>query len=168
MAKVLTASLMLWLAMTLGCEKKPEQPKSGSSPAAQKDEHGYDSGSHEGHEHGAEGSSHEHHAGERHELGATKVGEFEVSASYSGTIAPGKEVDVDLALKGERGKVAAIRAWIGAEDAKGSIKAKAAPEGAGYHAEVEAPDPLPADAAVWVEIETHQGQMLVGSLVLKP
>lgn len=158
MAKVLAASLALWLAMTLGCEKKAEQAKSGSAPEVQKDEHGHDAGSHEGHE---------HHAGERHELGATKVGEFEISAAYSGTITPGKEVDVDLALKGERGKVAAIRAWIGTEDAKGSMKAKAALEGEGYHAEVEVPEPMPAGAALWVEIETSQAQKLLGALALK-
>lgn len=157
MAKVLAASLALWLAITLGCEKKAEQAKSSAAPAAQKDER-HDAGSHEGHE---------HHAGERHELGATKVGEFEVSAAYSGTITPGKEVDVDLALKGERGKVAAIRAWIGTEDAKGSMKAKAAPEGEGYHAEVEVPEPMPAGAALWVEIETSQAQKLVGNLSMK-
>jgi hypothetical protein len=158
MTKFLAASLALCLAMTLGCEKKAEQAKSSAVPAAQKDEHGHDAGSHEGHE---------HHAGEKHDLGTTKVGDFEVAASYSGTITPGKEVDVDLTLKGERGKVAAIRAWIGTEDAKSSIKAKAAPEGEAYHAEVEAPEPMPAGAALWIEIETNQAQKLVGNLALK-
>lgn len=167
MVKILTASLALWMAMMLGCDKKPDQVKSGSSPAAQKDEHGKEAGSHEGHDHAAEGGGHEHHAGEKHDLGATKVGEFEVSASYSGTISPGKELDIDLAFKGERAKLAAIRAWIGLEDAKGSIKAKATPEGEGYHAEVEVPEPLLDGAAVWVEIETNQGQKLLGSLDLK-
>lgn len=167
MVKVLTASLVLPLAMMLGCDKKADQAKNTPAPVAQKDEHGQDAGSHEGHQHGSEGSGHEHHAGERHELGTTKVGEFDVAVSYSGTMTPGKELDVDLAVKGERGRVAAVRAWIGAQDAKGSLKAKAAPEGEGYHAEVEAPDPLPEGAAVWVEIETNQGQKLLGSLALK-
>lgn len=167
MVKVLMASLVFCLAMMLGCEKKGEQAKNTPAPAAQKDEHGHEAGSHEGEQPGAEAGGHEHHAGEKHDLGATKVGEFEVSAAYSGTLTPGKAVDVDLALKGERGKVAAIRAWIGTEDAKGSIKAKAAPEGEGYHAEVEAPEPMPAGAALWIEIETSQAQKLLGTLALK-
>ncbi len=33
-----------------------------------------------------------------------------------------------------------------------------------YHAEVEVPEPLPADAAMWVEIEANQGQKQLGSL----
>ncbi|GMU23347.1 MAG: hypothetical protein AMXMBFR13_34260 [Phycisphaerae bacterium] len=167
MVKVLMASLALTMAMTLGCEKKADQAKSGSAPAAQKDEHGHEAGSHEGHQHGAGAGGHEHHAGEKHDLGTTKVGEFEVAASYSGTMTPGEELDIDLAVKGERAKLAAIRAWIGVDDAKGSLKAKAAPEGEGYHAEVEVPGPLPEGAAVWVEIETNQGQKLLGSLALK-
>ncbi len=168
MMKFATVSLVLSLAMMAGCDQK--QKEGATPPAAKVDEHGHDPAvhageskdSHEGDQHGTEA-----HAGERHDLGATKVGDFEVSASYSGTITPGKEIDVDLSLKGDRSKAAAIRAWLGAKDAKGSIKAKAAPEGEGYHAEVEAPEPLPEGAAVWVEIETNQGQTLVGSLALK-
>lgn len=164
MVKVLTASLVLWLAMTLGCEQKTDHVKSGSSAAAQKDEHGKEAGSHEGHDHAAEGSGHEHHAGEKHDLGVTKVGEFEVVASYSGAITPGREVDFELAIRGERAKVATIRAWVGVEDAKGSMKAKATPEGEGYHAEVEVPEPLPANSALWIEVESPAGQAQQGSL----
>lgn len=173
MMKIATVSLVLSLAMMVGCDSKQKQD--AAPPTAKVDEHGHDPAihageskeAHEGHEHEGEAAGHQHHAGEKHDLGTIKVGDFEVTASYSGTIAPGKEVDVDLSLKGERGKVAAIRSWIGAQDAKGSIKAKAAPEGEGYHAEVEAPEPLPEGAAVWVEIETNQGQTLIGSLAMK-
>lgn len=167
MVKILVTGLVLPLAMMFGCEKKADQAGSGSAPTAQKDKHGHEVGSQDEHEHATEDAGHEHRAGEKHDLGTVKVGEFDVTALYSGTLTPGKQVDIDLTFKGESAKVVTIRAWIGAKDAKGSIKAKAAPEGSGFHAEVEAPDPLPEGAALWVEIETNQGQELLGSLALK-
>lgn len=159
MTKIMAVGMAIWLAMTLGCEKNAEQAKSESTPAVQKDEHGHEADCQDGHE---------NHEGEKHELGTAKLGEFEVSAVYCGTITPGQELDVDLALKGERGRVAALRTWIGTEDAKGSMKVKAAPEGEGYHAEVEVPEPMPAGAALWMEIETSRGETFLGTLVLKP
>lgn len=168
MIRVLVAGLVLPLAMVLGCENHADHAGSGPGSATQKDQHDHEADGHEGHEHGPGDAAHEHHAGEQHDLGTAKVGEFEVKAAYSGIITPGKKVDVDLAIQGERAKVVAIRAWIGAEDAKGSIKSRVASEGEHHHAEVEVPEPLPPGAAVWVEIETDQGARQSGSFALKP
>lgn len=173
MMKFMTISLVLSLAMMAGCDSKEKQ--NAAPTAAEVDEHGHDPAvhageskeSHEGHEHENEAAGHEHHAGEKHDLGTTKVGGFEVTASYSGKINPGEPVDVDLSLKGDRNKLAAVRSWIGAQDARGSMKDKAVPEGEGYHAEVEAPEPMPEGAALWVEIETNLGDTQTGSLALK-
>jgi hypothetical protein len=70
----------------------------------------------------------------------------------------GKALDVDLALKPAATAPKAVRLWIGAANAKGSVKVKAEPEAAGaYCVGVEVPDPIPADAKLWITIEADDG-----------
>ena len=68
-------------------------------------------------------------------------------------------------------KATAVRFWIGTEDAKGSVKAKADIENPAepnrWHTHAEIPNPLPAGCKLWVEIETDTGEKVVGSFDLK-
>jgi hypothetical protein len=82
----------------------------------------------------------------------------------------GGEAPIDVWVTGGP-KVAAVRFWIGTEDAKGSLKAKAVIENADqpnhWHTHAEIPDPLPAGSKLWVEIEAEGGAKSVISFDLK-
>lgn len=70
----------------------------------------------------------------------------------------GKPLDVDLVLKPAATAPKAVRLWIGAANAKGSVKVKAEPEAPGaYCVGVDVPNPLPADAQLWIAIEASDG-----------
>lgn len=109
------------------------------------------------------------HGGPVVDLGTSRIGSFDVRASRdAGEITPGGEVPVDVWIDGGIGTgVAAVRFWIGTEDARGSLKAKASVEGDKWHTHVEIPSPLPADGKLWVEIEAEGGQKSSGSFLLK-
>ena len=115
------------------------------------------------------------HGGEALELGSTKIGTFDVRAARDkGDIKPGGEAPIDLWLTTADGKPAAVRVvriWIGLEDAKGSLKAKAEIEDpkdmSHFHTHAEIPDPLSADSKLWVEIEDEKDARSVGSFALK-
>ena len=174
-------SLILSVAV-LGCEKAEDKqatkeaskpaamtPPGGAKPAvAKKDDHG-----HEGHDHAAEEKSasggHAGHGGEVIPLGTAKVGAFEVRASRDkGDIKPGGDAPVDVWIDGGVGKgVTTVRFWIGTEDAKGSIKAKADIEDGKWHTHTEVPSPIPAGSKLWVEIEETGGKKTLGSFDLK-
>jgi hypothetical protein len=67
--------------------------------------------------------------------------------------------------------VIGVRFWIGSQDAKGSIKAKADIEDPKqtnhWHTHAEIPEPMPAGAKLWVEIETEGGEKTAGNFDLK-
>jgi hypothetical protein len=84
-----------------------------------------------------------------------------------GQIKPGEDAPIDIWLDGGLGNAAAVRFWIGTQDAKGSIKAKAAVEDGHWHTHGEVPDPIPADSKLWVEIEGKDGKNTVVSFDLK-
>ncbi len=141
-----------------GCEKQP-----GPAPSAHK---GKPAPAHDhGHDHDDGDHDHAHSADQKHELGTATIGAYNVSATRYGQPAPGKEIEVDLRAAGSTAPTA-LRLWIGTQDARGSLKAKAEPEADHHHAHVEVPDPLPPDARLWVEIETGSGPPAVGSFAL--
>lgn len=109
------------------------------------------------------------HGGEVIALGTTKLGAFEVRASRDKVeFKPGGDAPIDVWIDGGVGKgVAAVRFWIGAEDAKGSIKAKADIEDGKWHTHVEIPSPLPGGSKLWVEVEESGGKKTIGSFDLK-
>lgn len=167
--------------VTAGCEQKPAAPPAGSGsgdaakpsltspekPAAESDEHG--------HEHANDGTKASGgHGGEVMELGTAKIGDLTVRASRDkGEIRPGGDAPIDVWVTTADGKpamVTAVRFWIGTEDAKASVKAKADVEDPNqrihWHAHAEVPDPLPDGSKLWVEIETGAGKT-VGSFDLK-
>jgi hypothetical protein len=167
-------------AMPLGgCEKKaePAKPAAGTSKPAKADDHAHkdgdghdhdkpaakkDADSHDGHDHG-DG----HDDGPTTELGEQKAGGFNVKASRDGAITPGKDAAIDVWVTGGTAKVAAVRFWIGTQDGKGSVKAKAEIEKDNWHTHAEIPSPLPTGSKLWVEVEDDKGVKSVVGFDLK-
>jgi hypothetical protein len=150
------------------CDKKPDppaKPAAGASGAAKADGHDHKDG--DGHNHKA-GDNHDHKGGDDHkddhghgpttELGSQSAGGMTITAAREGGITAGGEASFDITVTGGGDKPAAVRAWVGAQDGKGSIKGKAEAEGDGWHAHAEVPKPLPAGSKLWVEVETARGE----------
>ena len=103
----------------------------------------------DGHEHGA-----------TTELGEREAGGFKIKASRDGDVKAGADAAIDVWVNG--GKAGnSVRFWIGTEDAKGSVKAKAEVEGDHWHTHAEVPDPMPAGSKLWVEVEGDGGAKVV-------
>ena len=104
----------------------------------------------------------EEHGGEQTPIGSAQVGPFTVVATYDEAEFKNGHFNADVT----GGEVAAVRMWVGPEDATGVMVAKAEIEGKYQHAHVEVPDPLPADAKLWIEIETPTGETHKGGIAL--
>jgi hypothetical protein len=167
------------LAMFAGCDRSsPKGDTSPNKPNAVKEADRHSDG--DGHDHSGEQhkegekGGHAEHSGEIIELGSTKAGDLSVRAARDkGDIKPGGDAPIDVWVMMPDGKpatVAAVRFWIGTQDAKGSIKAKADIEDPQqpnhWHTHVEVPSPLPIDAKLWVEIESTAGPKITGSFGL--
>jgi hypothetical protein len=100
------------------------------------------------------------HAGAPHNrmpLGETTMGGLKLVATQDAPAKPGGEGAFDVVITG--GKPKAVRFWVGTEDAKGSVKAKADEETPdNWHTHAELPDPLPAGSKFWVEVEPPTGE----------
>jgi hypothetical protein len=115
------------------------------------------------------------HGGAVIQLGSAKIGSFDVKATRDeGQIVAGQEAPIDVTvtpIAGSTAKATAVRFWIGAEDAKGSVKAKADIEDPakpnGWHTHAEVPNPMPTGSKLWIEIEDDKGGKAVGSFDLK-
>ena len=95
-------------------------------------------------------------------LAATQIGPFEVQVMFEETIEDGH---FNIRITG--GEVAAVREWVGPEDASGVVVVKTEIENDYHHGHVEMPSPVPADARLWIEIETPEGEHLKGSVPLR-
>ena len=151
----LVTSFLLALS-TVACESgttppKPQTPAPAPAPSGD----GHD------HDHGGEGHSH----GDEHALGTVEIGGVTLTITQDGDVAGGKEASFDIAVTTGTAPTA-VRAWIGAEDGAGSVKAKAEKESAGFHAHVDAPATLAADAKLWIELELADGTKATGSIAL--
>jgi len=147
---------------------------------------GHDHKAGDGHDHKA-GDGHDHKAGDGHdhkddhahgqgdghghgpttELGQQSAGGFTIRASRDGEIKAGGDAPIDIWVTGGADKVRTVRIWIGTEDAKGSMKAKAELEKDNWHTHAEVPSPLPAGSRLWVEIETEKSAKVVAGFELK-
>jgi len=83
--------------------------------------------------------------------------------TVQGTISPNATLDVSL-LQTAGGHASAIRLWVGDESGVGSVKTKTHSHGSAAHAHVQAPATLPADTAVWVEVQTPSGAKESGKI----
>lgn len=110
----------------------------------------------------------DHHHGPEHVLGTLDIGGFKVAVSQMGDVKPGGEGDFHVKVTGGSGKVVALRAWVGAQDGKGSTKVTAKMEGEGsFDAEMDVPDPIPAGGKVWIELEVEGGKKVQGGIDFK-
>jgi hypothetical protein len=126
---------------------------SGAKPKA--DDHGH-----------AHGDGHTH--GPVTQLGEQTAGGYTVKASRDGELKPGGDAPIDVWITGGAAKIAAVRFWIGTEDAAGAVKAKAELEKDNWHTHVEVPSPLPAESKLWVEIEAEGGEKTLAGFALQP
>jgi hypothetical protein len=109
------------------------------------------------------------------QLGTSTIGGFDVKATRDeGQIVAGKDAPIDVTVTpaaGSTAKATAVRFWIGTEDGKGSVKAKADIENPAepnrWHTHAEIPNPMPTGSKLWVEIEDDKGGKSVGSFDLK-
>lgn len=112
---------------------------------------------------------HGHGTGVAVELGEAAAGPFTIRVSRDeGEMTAGGEALVDVWVTG--GDAAAVRFWVGTQDGAGSVKALGENENADepnhYHAHAEIPDPMPAGAMLWVEVEDSAGAMHTASFPL--
>jgi hypothetical protein len=169
-----------------GCDSKtaPANPPKPAGGAAQSDGHDHkhaegDDHDHD-HDHAKEGDkahgdekghAHEHEEGPMADLGSASGGGWTVQASRSATVAAGKETVVDLSISGGKDKIRAVRVWFGTQDGAGSMKSKAELEdprdAEAWHTHAEVPNPLPAGAKLWVELELENGTKSAVSFELK-
>jgi hypothetical protein len=101
-------------------------------------------------------------------LGEKTVGSLKLVATMDAPVkaAGGGDGAFDVVITG--GKPKAVRFWVGTEDAKGSVKAKAEEETTdNWHTHAEVPSPLPAGSKFWVEVEPPTGEKFVESFDLK-
>ncbi|MBN8645656.1 MAG: hypothetical protein J0L61_10515, partial [Planctomycetes bacterium] len=109
---------------------------------------------------GDHGDHGDHGHGEGGAIGTATIGAWTVSVS--GEIKAGSEAHLDIKLSGSPAKPAAVRVWIGSQDGKGAMKQKADGDGKEYHAHADVPNPIPAGAQLWVEIDDGKGSKSVG------
>lgn len=168
---VIATGLCTW---GLSACKKSEPTDAGSGAQehsdAQDHDHSTGDAAHDdhGHEH-ADDESHDDH-GEEIALGSTTIGDSTVECWQGhGTVAAGKELHLVVKLPYNDSGATIVRAWIGTEDRLASMVAlgQYAPSHDDYDIHAVAPDPLPADAKWWIEIEKPDGTKSVGSIDLR-
>ncbi len=121
---------------------------------------------HEDHkDHKDEGQGGHVDAGERYELGEANIGAFHVTVSSMGEIEPGHEGVLNLEVSG--GEPVAVRAWVGVESARGSLRAKLYGHGKDFHGHLDVPASLPEGSALWIEIEDANGEKSTASITLE-
>ncbi|MBL7648422.1 MAG: hypothetical protein JNK74_19760 [Candidatus Hydrogenedentes bacterium] len=96
------------------------------------------------------------------ELASVTIGPYTVQPMFEEKLEDGH-----FNIKVSGGEVAAIREWVGSEDASGVVVVKTEIENDYHHGHVEMPSPIPADARLWIEIETPAGDRLKGSVPLR-
>lgn len=154
---VASCALAPW-ALLSGCDKSADSSK--AAPAA---DHDHDHKDGDGHTHDEKGEHKDDHKDDHGHGVAVDLGEqaangMTVKVSRAGELKAGAEATVDVAITGGSAKVSAVRAWIGTQDGKGSLKAKCDREGQGWHSHVEVPSPLPEGSKMWIEIEPETGK----------
>lgn len=159
---VLLLSLFMsaWLS---GCDREE-----GGNHAASSSADGHDHDHEDEADHDRDGDDHDH--GEDEPLGTAMIGDVEIEAVQGhGEAAAGKELHIEITLPYSDSGATEVRVWIGTEDRFASVVEKADySSGSGeYSAHAVAPDPLPENAAWWIEITQPDGTVHTGSIGLK-
>lgn len=110
----------------------------------------------------ADAQQHGHLHGDRIHLGAVELGDLRIEVFQVVELVPGKECDFDLDFAAGT-TLPTIRGWLGDETGRGSRKALFEQETAErMHGHPEVPDPLAADAALWLDVEgAGKGSVMV-------
>lgn len=151
-----TAACLALAVLLAGCggsggEPERAQGASGPAPEEQAD-----------HAHGPE----EEHAHDEQSIGTATLGELSLElAQGHGALVAGEEAHLVVKLPYSDSGGTIVRAWIGTEDRTLYYvgKGEYAASHDDYDVHATAPDPLPAGAMWWVEIEQPDGTVLVGS-----
>ena len=167
LAKLILASAVAGALALGGCGSDSD------SPHGDHDHSDHDHADHADHDHAEDGHDDHDHAEDGHEepgsereLGDVTIAGTSFSVKMGGELAPSAVMHLHIE-RNEGPEPAAIRVWIGDESAVGSLKGKASGGGEGaYHADAEAPAELSPDAALWIEVESVDGERSVGSLAL--
>jgi len=176
MMRLLLVGLGLCTAVTpCGCKRAAEQEKvSSKSASAAREDHTRDNGADHAHANGGD-HGHEQAAGDDQDadhhdevdLGTFAIGDVQVTfAQGHGKVEAGKEGHLVIKLPYSDNGATAVRVWLGTADRTASYvgKGEYAPSHDDYDVHAIAPDPLPADAMWWVEIEKPDGTRSVGSV----
>lgn len=91
-----------------------------------------------------------------------KIGKYDVQPMFEEEI---KDGHFNIRVSG--GEFNAVRIWVGPEDATGVVVVKTELENDYQHGHVEVPNPIPADAKLWIEIESPDGSTAKGSTPLE-
>jgi hypothetical protein len=184
-----TAAITLALAPA-GCNggssDSTETPTTQASTTGTDDDHGHDHAGgdddHSEHDHAHGDDDHDHgdgghaHGDEPHpqgdevSLGKTTVGDLTVECWQGhGKTAPGKEMHLVVKLPDSDNGATIVRAWIGTDDRLSAMVSTGdyAASHDDYDIHAEAPDPLPAGATWWIEIQRPDGTKHVGSIGLR-
>lgn len=167
---LIAPALVSCLSLLAGCDGGATPPPAGQAATTGHDGHDHDHSPGSDHSHDAApaaGGEADHSHGATTELGEQQVGGFTVRASRDGAIAGAADAPIDAWISGGTGRVTSVRFWIGGQDAKGSVKAKAALEKDNWHTHVELPSPLPEGSRLWIEFEAEGSPKQLAGFDLK-
>ena len=155
MTKILSLMLTVLAAFAFAaCGNKAADNGGGKDGDHKDGDHDHDDHDHEGHGH--------EHTGDPHDLGTQKVAGYDVKVVQRGDLEMSKEATFEVKVPAgpkQPSETMTVRAWVGTQDGKGSVKVKA-PYQDDHHdfdAHIMMPKELPTDAKVWVEFEDGAG-----------
>ena len=90
-----------------------------------------------------------------------KIGPYDVQPMFEEEIINGH-----YNIKVDGGEFQAVRIWVGTEDPADVMVVKCELENDYQHGHLDVPDPIPADYALWMEIEDTEGNLHKGSTPL--
>lgn len=97
------------------------------------------------------------------DFAAVTIGPYGVQPMYEEEI-----VDGHFNFRITGGEFRAVRIWVGEEDPGDVMVVKTELENEYQHGHVEIPNPIPDGYALWIEVETPDGELHKGSTPLKP
>jgi len=164
----ISITLALGLTNLAGCDARNA---SDGAVAHDHDHDGHDH-DHDGHDHEHDGHDHDHDGhdhdhGEEMPLPPLVIGDLSIACSqFHGPLQAGTEGHLAVKLPYSDDGASVVRAWIGGEDRTMSMVGLGvyAASHDDYDIHTMAPDPLPADARWWIEIEQPDGTTLLGSV----
>lgn len=91
-----------------------------------------------------------------------QIGPYDVQPMFEEEI-----VDGHYNIKVSGGEFAAVRIWVGQEDPVDVMVVKCELENDYQHGHLEVPNPIPAEYALWIQIEDLEGNLHLGSTPLE-